>query len=345
MGRQKGHGVRRLLAAAAIAAIGTASFDTGAHAAEKVVVMTWGGTWLDYMKKHVIEPFEKETGIEVEVLTHQNTMDGLAKLKAQKADLDVDVWATSPVPALLAAEEGISQPIQKETLANAQYLPDALVTSEWVAWYRFFFGVAYDADAVPEGITEWQDLWDPALAGKLAVPSADNAQGKFVVLLSWLGGGDETRVDPAFEMAQKLKPNVATFFKSDTDQDKYLQSGEVGVASFMMVGNFLPMAESENLKFVAPKPYVPATVDVFTLLKGKNTENGLKFIDFALGKQAQTAFAAEAAVLPANREAAVPADLAKYAPPESQYRYVDEKAVMDGLQSWVERWNREIQTR
>lgn len=345
MGRRRGTRVRRLLAAVAIAAIGIVSFNTGAQAVEKVVVMTWGGTWLDYMKKHVIEPFEKETGIEVEVLTHQNTMDGLAKLKAQKADLDVDVWATSPVPALLAAEEGISQPIQKDMLANAQYLPDALVTPEWIAWYRFFFGVAYNAEAVPDGITEWQDLWDPALAGKLAVPSADNAQGKFVVLLSWLGGGDETRVDPAFEMAEKLKPNIATFFKSDTDQDKYLQSGEVDVASFMMVGNFLPMAASGEFKFVAPKPYVPATVDVFTLLKGKNTENGLKFIDFALGKQAQTAFAAEAAVLPANREATVPADLAKYAPPESQYRYVDEKVVMGGLQSWVERWNREIQTR
>jgi putative spermidine/putrescine transport system substrate-binding protein len=320
-----------------------AAFDGGAQAQEKLVLMTWGGTWLDYMKKDVIEPFEKETGIKVEVLTHQNTMDGLAKLKAQKANLDVDVWATSPVPALLAAKEGLTQPIDKTKLANAQYLPDALVTPEWIAWYRFFFGIAYNDKTVPGGIKEWKDLWDPALAGKLAVPTGDYAQGKFVVLLSWLGGGDEKNVEPAFDLAKKLKPNAATFFKTDTDQDKFLQSGEVGVASFMMVGNFLPMATTANLKFVAPKPYVPATVDVFTLLKGHNTANGLKFIDYALSKQAQTAFAADAAVLPANREATPPAALAKYAPPESEYRYVDEKSVLNGLQSWVQRWSHEIQ--
>ena len=333
------------LAAAAIMVVGTLSLTTGAHAEEKVVVMTWGGTWLDYMKADIIEPFEKETGIKVEVLTQQNTMDGLAKLKAQKANLDIDVWATSPVPALLAAQEGVSQPISKDALANAKHLPDELVTPEWVAWYRFFFGVAYNAKAVPQGIEKWQDLWEPSFAGKLTVPSADNAQGKFVVLLSWLGGGSESNIDPAFEMATKLKPNIATFFKTDSDQDKFLQAGEVDVASFMMIGNYLPLAETGEFKFVAPKPYVPATVDVFTLLKGKNTENGLKFIDYALSKQAQEGFAAKAAVLPANKEATAPEALAKYAPPESEYRYVDEKVVLGGLQSWVERWNREIQTR
>src|SRR5262249_34694944 len=93
--------IMRLLLAVAVGFLSIAISDKGAQAEEKLVLMTWGGTWLDYMKKDVIEPFEKETGIKIEVLTHQNTMDGLAKLKAQKANLDIDVWATSPVPALL----------------------------------------------------------------------------------------------------------------------------------------------------------------------------------------------------------------------------------------------------
>jgi putative spermidine/putrescine transport system substrate-binding protein len=113
----------------------------------------------------------------------------------------------------------------------------------------------------------------------------------------------------------------------------------------MMVGNFLTLASDPNMKFVAPKPYVPATVDVFTLLKGQNTENAVKFIDYALSKQAQEAFAAEAAVLPANKDAAAPESLAKYAPPEDQYRYVNEKVILNSLQGWADRWNREIQTR
>jgi putative spermidine/putrescine transport system substrate-binding protein len=254
------------------------------------------------------------------------------------------VWATSPVPALLASQEGLTQPIPADKLANAAKLPPDLVTPEWIAWYRFFFGIAYDSSKVTKGITEWKDLWDPSLAGRVGVPSGDYAQGKFIVLLSWLGGGDETDVEPAFKLAQTLKPNAAAYFKTDSDEEKLLQSGEVNVASFMMVGNFLSLAEDPKMKFVAPKPYVPATVDVFTLLKGKNTPNAIKFLDYALSKQAQEAFAADAAVLPANKDAAAPASLAKYAPPEDQYRYVKEKAILNSLQGWADRWNREIQT-
>lgn len=333
----------RVLLTAATISIGGGALVADAQAEEKLVLMTWGGTWLEFMQKGVIAPFEKETGIKVEVVTHQNTMDGLAKLKAQKDNLDVDVWATSAVPALLAAKEGLSQVIPKDKLSNASKLPPGLVTDEWIAWYRFFFGVAYDSSKVGKEITEWKDLWDPVFAGKLTVPSADNAQGKFLILLSWLGGGDESNIDPGFEQATALKPNIGTFFKTDTDQDKYLQSGEVDVATFMMVGNFLPIAEDPKMKFVAPKPFVPGAADVFALMKGKNSANAIKFIDFALGKQAQEAFAADAGVLPANMDAAAPASLAKYAPSEDQYRYVNEKVVQDSLQGWVDRWNREIQ--
>ena len=313
------------------------------HAQGKVVVFTFGGTWLDYMKKDIIEPFQKETGIQVEARVFQNTMEGLAQLKAQKSNLDVDVWATSPIPALLAAKEGLSDPLSAADLPNAQYLPADLIKPEYVGWYKFFFGVVYNKAAVPAGIHTWKDLWSPALKGKIGIPTAAYGQGKFVVLLNWLAGGTEANADPGFALAKTLTPSVAAFFHSDTEESKFLESGEIAVASFMMVGDYLPLAESGKYEFVAPDPYVPTTVDCFALLKGKNHENALKFINYALGKAAQEAFAADGAVLPINSQAAAPASLAKYAPPDSHYRYVDEGAASDHLQSWIERWNKEVQ--
>src|SRR5579872_68742 len=70
--------------------LGASLWSPGVHAQGKVVVFTFGGTWLDYMKKDIIEPFQKETGIQVEARVFQNTMEGLSQLKAQKSNLDVD---------------------------------------------------------------------------------------------------------------------------------------------------------------------------------------------------------------------------------------------------------------
>ena len=111
----------------------TAVFSTSASAEEKLVFMNWGGTWMDYAKRAIIEPFEKETGIKVEVRTHQNTMDGLAKLKANKDNLDVDIWATSPIPALIGVDEGVVAKLDPSKIPNAAKLPKDLVTPACVA--------------------------------------------------------------------------------------------------------------------------------------------------------------------------------------------------------------------
>lgn len=334
----------RGLAVLAAAALGLTVFGGTTEAEEKIVLMTWGGSWLDLTREHIIEPFEKETGIKVEVRVHDNTLDGLAKLRAIRDNMDVDVWATSPVPALLAQEEGLSLPIPRDKLTNAQYLPDALVTSEWVAWYQFFFGVVYDESKVPFKITEWKQLWDPQLKGQLAVPHASNAEGKFIALLTWLGGGDEANADPGFSLAKELRPNVGAYYEVYTQRNKYFEAGEVSVMSFVMVGEYLSLAEGHpNFKFVAPDPFVAADVDCFALIKGKNQEGAIKFINYAIGKAAQEGFAEPAVVVPVNRLAAIPAALKEYAPDESKYRYPNTPLVKEKLPGWVERWNQEVQ--
>ena len=44
-------------------------------------------------------------------------------------------------------------------------------------------------------------------------------------------------------------------------------------------------------------------------------------------------------------DAATPAALASYAPPESKYRYPNSQIVEQKLQGLVDRWNQEIQNR
>lgn len=315
-----------------------------ASAEQKLVFMNWGGTWMDYAKSAFIEPFEKETGVTVELRTHQNTMDGLAKLKANKDDLDVDIWATSPIPALIGMDEGVVARFDASKVPNAAKLDKALVTPACIAWYKFFFGAVYNEQTSPVKIRQWSDLFDPKLKGQIAVPNAANAEGKFLFLLNKLKGGPDDDASAGLAYAKELKPNVGIFYNSYTDRDKALAAGEVSVGAMSMLGEYLDLAKGNpQFKFVAPEPFVPADFDCLAVTPGKNQELAYKFINFALAKAAQESFANAALVLPSNPEAAVPAALAAYAPDSSKYRFPNSAVVKVHQQEWIDRWNKEVQ--
>ena len=56
------------------------------------------------MKEAWFDPFEKATGIKVEMRLQHGMMDALAKMKASKDNIGVDVWVTGLVPTMLADE-------------------------------------------------------------------------------------------------------------------------------------------------------------------------------------------------------------------------------------------------
>jgi putative spermidine/putrescine transport system substrate-binding protein len=314
-------------------------------AQEKLVVQSWGGVTLEQLNKNVVAPFQKETGIQVEVRIQENTFDGLTKLRAQKASPVIDVWNTSAVPAMIALDEGLDIPLDKAAISNSQYVPDNLFAPSCVAWEQYIFGLMYDKDAVPFKITKWMDLWDPRLKGKLAVPNPANAEGKFVVLLTWLSGADEAHSDGAFELAKKLKPNVASYYQAGSDRNRILATGEAAVGAFGLVPEYLGLAKGNpQFLFVAPEPFVPVDANCLALVKsGKNTAAANRFINFALSKEIQEVEAASKIVLPVNRTAAIPAALKDYTPDASKFRYPDSAVVKEALPNWIERWNQEIQ--
>ncbi|HEV7368236.1 ABC transporter substrate-binding protein [Arenibaculum sp.] len=329
-----------LAAAALLAGIG------GAEAQQKIVLQSWGGTWGDAMKEAWFEPFEKETGIQVELRPQGSMMDALAKLVAQKDRMDVDLWITGMTPTALADEAGILETIPRGKLTNAEHLPDALIGDKYVGVWNTIYGVAYNKETVPFPITKWSDLLDERLAGQVGIPHATGYGGKFILLLGWLGGGDVDNIDPAFEVAAQLKPNIGIISKSDPEAIKFLTSGEVDVAAMMPPGNFVQIREAgPQFEFVAPEPFVPANFNNFALLKGPNTEAAVKFIDFAISKQAQEELARRVLVIPANTQAAIPEELAPFAPPPERLRYPDEVAITKVLPDWAERWDRVIQGR
>ena len=337
------HAIRLSFAAAALA-LGAAM---PAHAQGKIVVQSWGGPWADAMKAAWFDPFEKATGVKVELRPQGAMMEALAKLKAAKDKMDVDVWVTGLTPTALADEAGIVATIPRDRLTNARHIPANMISDKWVAAFTIFYGAVYNKEKTGFEMKSWNDMFDPRLKGKLAVPHATGYTGKFIVLLAWLGGGGEKNIDPGFALANRLKPNIAVISRSDPESIKLLTSGEVAAAMMMPVGNYLQIRKSgPQFVFVAPEPYVPANFNNFAVMKNSpNNADAIRFVDFAIGKAAQEDFARRVDVLPANSEAKAPDSLAAFAPPREKMRFPDDDTITKNLPAWADRWNREIQTR
>ena len=348
MDHQTRHGSGRRLLGNLIAAGVLASWLVVGvvRAEEKVVFIFWGGKHGQVMKEVWAEPFEKETGIKVEIRYQESNAAEFAKLRAQKNNLQADLWGTAIPLTFVAEREGLLAPIPRNQLTNAKELPPNLVGDHYVTMWIDFFGIAYNKDKVPFKIEKWSDILDPRLKNKISVPPPSFFTGKFLALLSWINGGDENNIEPAFLFAQKLKPNIASFQVSSPDTIKLMTSGETDVALLIPPANYLAMREAgSQFIFVAPEPFVPAGNTVVTLLKGPNTANAVKLINFLMGRKAQEEFAKRLGVLPANINAAAPENLAKLSPGMAKMRFADERALQQNLPSWTARWNREIQTR
>src|SRR5437867_6820276 len=81
-----------------------------ALAQNKMVVASYGGSWEQEMRKHVIPDFEKKHGVKVEYVAGNST-DTLAKLQAQKANQVIDVAIMDDGVMYQAIQLGFCSPI------------------------------------------------------------------------------------------------------------------------------------------------------------------------------------------------------------------------------------------
>src|SRR2546428_239350 len=145
--------MRRLpLAALALLAVAAATWlpQPVADAQQKTLVVTgYGGRWSEVMKKALVEPFEKQHGVKVEVVTGITT-EWVAKLLAAGPDNPpFDVVMGNEPPLVIPRDRGFFDKRNDALAPNIKNVyPKALTgdTSVVLFWSRI--GLAYRTDAV-----------------------------------------------------------------------------------------------------------------------------------------------------------------------------------------------------
>ena len=215
--------------------------------------------WTEYVPDSVIEKFEDETGIKVNVSTFSSNEDMLA-------ELDKDA-----LPNLSNIGE---------QYLNPSYDPGNVYS---VPYQGGVAAIAVNTDMVDIDIDSYADLFDLSLKDSLVVLDDYRA---VIGMTARSMGYSMNETDPAHlqEISDKLmtlKPNIKLY---DSDSPKSaLISGDCAVGMVWNAEIALAMEENDSIEIVYPKegPYV--FMDNWAVMKDSpNYDNAMTFINFMM---------------------------------------------------------------
>jgi putative spermidine/putrescine transport system substrate-binding protein len=316
----------------------------------------YGGAFTDVEQRFVAEPFTARTGIKISWI-NGNPSDHLAKLIASRGRpapydivyLDDDIEAEAVTAGVL----GKSGP---EDLPNLKFLyPQAINKDGYGPALNFYStGIAYNVEKFKAaGIpapTSWADLWNPALAGHVGVPTLENTMGHaFLVAAEHLAGGDESTPEKGIDKIAQIK--AQSYPGASPVLDPLLRSGDVWVAPWLNGRTWGLIGQGVPLRFVLPNEGGFFGMTTISVTAGtQRRKEALAFVNDVLGPLAQLGMASQIPYGPTNKLlagilAAYP-DMAKKFPssPEdlAKLKLINWNVFHQQYSHAVDLWNRKI---
>ena len=283
--------MKKLITLATITMLWLAS---STQAAEPLKILTWKG----YAPQQLVDKFEQETGIKVE-LTFTNNEEMIAKLRATRgAGFDLAQPSQDRISSV-QAEFKIYQPMDYSKIDSAQLIPSMLEavkknTKVADASYGVPFcygtsGLIVNTKLAPEA-KDYTALLDKAYAGRVSY----RLKRPTLIGLAFAGGDDpfakygdtaayKELMDSVSAKMIAAKPYVKNYWSNGDALLEMVRSGEVTVAMGWDNGGWKLHAENPDIDFVAPKSGALGWIDTFAIpAKAKNVDGAYKWINFIL---------------------------------------------------------------
>ncbi len=279
-----------LVAAAALGAAGLA----GAAAADTLRLLTWGG----YAPPELVQKFEKETGIKVEV-TLSNNEEMIAKLRATGGGGFDLVQPSQDRITGAQAEFGIYKPLDLSKIDTSLFIPSMLEATKknttidgkvyGVPHVWGTSGLVVNRAKAPD-VKDYLDLCDPKYKGRVSYRLKRPTLIAFAFAMGedpFAAYNDVEKYKAILAKVEKklieCKPNVKAYWTGGDEILNLLRSGEVWAAMAWDTGGWKLNAENPDITFVAPKSGALGWIDTFALPKrGRNDEAAYKWINFVM---------------------------------------------------------------
>lgn len=324
----------------------------GQGSAAEITMATWGGIYGETFKKVIAEPFEKETGIKVNLI-YGNSLSNYQKLVAQKQKPQIDVVTLGSDVAIQGYQDGLFQTLNPKEFPQVNLDKDMgvrYVEGKQLPFLPFFmlsYGILYRTDLVPFEIKSWNDLWDPRLKNKVGVSSPRHAGGAFLLMMNRLAGGKEDNVAPGLEKIKTLDKNLLLIADGDAQQIQLVMQGEVWAQTVVSGAVSGPINKGLKARYVIPKEGAVGILDVLGLVKNApNSADAKKFLRYSLAPERLEKIVEALYVMPTNPDVPIDAEVTSVVGGTrddlNRLVFFDEKAQARDRAKWIEAWDKEI---
>ncbi len=167
--------------------------------------------WADYIYKKVVNEFQDQYGVDVEITTYQNLEEGIQKVA--NGQIAPDVFVPTPGYLRRLVERNLLQPLQHELIPNMANVwpsyaePGPYYDLGWrytVPYTIYTWGVAYRRDRVQDddaASQAWSALWNHDYAGQISL--YDSYTDTLSIGILYDGSLDVNTSDPATLEAAK----------------------------------------------------------------------------------------------------------------------------------------------
>lgn len=276
-----------------------------AHA-EKISLATWGGDVSTTWRRHFVEPFTKETGIEAELTEVPNPESSIRSL-ASKAPYNVAL--VTYFDAIKLYKDGLIEGFDAKDIPEIANVaekdqlkgPDGKLLGAPV--YYTLFGIAYNNELVKRSdVTSWKNFTDPSWKGRIAISQPIWLAAYQLSVLSYAAGGTEKNIEPGIPAFKKYVANASVLYSSLAQLTQLLSRGEVEAAPFYF-SHIWAMRHSgvKNVGFVIPDEGALKLPYLVVVPKGSTDREAAKrYLNFAASAKPQSAASETSGYFPMN---------------------------------------------
>lgn len=271
-------------------AVLASTFVTSAWA-EKLVVVSFGGTSKVVQTEAFYKPYERSSGNQVTAAEYNGEM-GLVKAMVDTGDVRWDVVQVEGPELMRGCEEGLFQRLDLSRIKADDLLPGTL--SECGAGLLVWsMAVAYNGDRVGQPPRTMQDFWDVQnFPGKRGLRKGAKYTLEFALLADGVPRQDiyatlatDAGVQRAFKKLDQLKAHIQ-WWESGAQPMQFLASGDVVMSTTFNGRAFAAQEEGANMGVMWDGSIY--AIDSWAIPRGsRHTEAALDFIALSLQPEQQ----------------------------------------------------------